>query len=132
MDNTENKSLITQLIQLAKADNKISQAEFQFLISIAGQMGFTGEDLDQILAQKIEFIAPVDEFDRIVQFHRMVLLMNVDLDAHTNELHYVKNMGVRLGLHPSATNEVLHTMNDYPNRLIPAEKLISIFKTYHN
>ncbi len=131
-NNLEQKSLLKQLILLAKADQEIAEAEFQFLMSIAGQLGISIDDLHGILNEDIPCTPSKIEFDRIVQFHRLVLLMNVDLDTHKSELHYVKNAALRLGLHPSATNEILNLMGVYPNKLVPADKLISIFQTYHN
>ena len=131
-ENSENISLLSDLVKLAKSDNTIRQAEFQFLLSIAGQLGVTKKDFKRIFEEYIEFTPPRLELDRIVQFQRLILLMNVDLDVNDEEINYIKDIGMRMGLHPSATNEVLLTMNNYPNKIIPPEKLMEIFRTFHN
>lgn len=131
-EKNERLSLLAELIKLAKADDEIREIEFQFLLSIAAQMGVTKEDFKILFEQYIEFNPPKLEFERIIQFQRLVLLMNVDLDINETELEYIKDLGMRMGLHPMATSEVLKVMHDYPTKVIPPERLISIFKTFHN
>jgi hypothetical protein len=130
--NKEKQNLIQQLIDLAKADNQIKEVEFQFILALAGQMGLTRDELKSLFEKHIEFQPPKEEYERVIQFHRLILLMNVDLDIDKKEIDYIKNLGIRMGLHPSATNEILKIMKDYPNNIVPPEKLISVFKTYQN
>ena len=126
------QNLIYQLIQLAKSDNEMKEVEFQFILALAGQMGLSRDELKRLFEEHIEFNPPKLEFDRIVQFQRLILLMNVDLKIDKKELDYIKNLGIRMGLHPGATNEVLKVMHNYPNNVIPPDKLIEIFRTYQN
>ena len=58
--------------------------------------------------------------------------MNVDSNISEKEIEYIKEAGMKMGLHPEAVAEVLRVMNDYPNRIIPPDHLIQIFKVYHN
>ena len=128
----ENLSLISELIKLAKVDNDVRAMEFQFLLSIASQIGVTKEEFKKLFEQYIEFLPPKLEGDRIVQFHRLVLLMNVDSETNPSEIQYIKEAGMRMGLNPLAIKKVLAEMNNYPNKVIPTERLIEIFKLYHN
>jgi uncharacterized tellurite resistance protein B-like protein len=133
MENNDEKfSLISQLIKLAKADDEIKDIEFSFLLTMATQLGVTKDDFKDLFEKNIEFNAPKMEFQRIVQFQRLILLMNVDSVIDDAEIQYIRDLGIRMGLHPSATNEVLRQMHDYENKVIPPERLIEIFKTYHN
>jgi hypothetical protein len=95
-------------------------------------MGVTKEDFKLLFEQYIAFLPPKLEADRIIQFHRLVLLMNVDAKVSTEELDYIKETGIRMGLNSLATNDVLRLMSDYPNNVIPSEKLIELFGLYHN
>lgn len=130
--NKENLSLISELIKLANTDNDVRDIEFQFLLTIASQIGVTKDDFKTLFEQYIKFMPPKLEGDRIVQFHRLVLLMNVDQDTSPSELRYIREAGIRMGLNPMATDKVLEEMNIYPNKVIPTEKLIEIFKLFHN
>lgn len=128
----EKKSLLAELIKLAKSDQDLRDVEFNFLLSMAAQLGVTKEDFKQLFEEYIAFMPPKMEAERIVQFHRLVLLMNVDQETGADELNYVREAGIRMGLNPMATNEILRIMNDYPNKVVPTERLIEIFKLYHN
>lgn len=128
----ENLSLISELIKLAKAENDIREMEFQFLLTIASQIGVTKDEFKKLFEQYIEFLPPKLEGDRIVQFHRLVLLMNVDNKTSPSELQYIREAGIRMGLNPMATEKVLEEMNLYPNKVVPTERLIEIFKLFHN
>lgn len=127
-----NLSLISELIKLAKVENDVRDIEFNFLLTIASQIGVTKDDFKTLFEQYIKFMPPKLEGERIVQFHRLVLLMNVDMETSPNELIYIRETGIRMGLNPMATDKVLEEMNNYPNKVIPTEKLIDIFKLFHN
>ena len=128
----EKLSLLTELIKLAKCDHKVREQEYRFLLTIAQSLNVSREDFDSLFEKYIEFTPPESEFDRILQFHRLVLLMNVDQETSDSELEFVKDIGIRIGLNPDATNLVLVKMNEYPNKVIPPDKLIEIFKAYYN
>ena len=126
-----NKSILRELIELSKIDG-VNNIEFQFLLTIASQIGVTKADFKVLFEQYIKFLPPVLEVDRIVQFHRLVLLMNVDAETSEKELDYLKTAGIKMGLNSLATEKVLNEMYKYPNKLIPNEKLFEIFQLFHN
>ena len=131
-ENKINKSLLAELIKVAQADNDVRDIEFQFLLTIAAQLGVTVDDFKILFEQYIKFMPPKLEVDRIVQFHLLVLLMNVDLETSHLEIKYIKEAGIRMGLNPLAIEQVLNEMNSFPNKIIPPERLLEIFQLYHN
>jgi uncharacterized tellurite resistance protein B-like protein len=128
----EKLSLLTELIKLAKCDQELRKQEYSFLLTIAQSLDVSKEVFDQLFEQNIKFTPPESEFDRILQFHRLVLLMNIDQETAESELAYMRNIGIRLGLNPIATSKVLDAMDDYPNKIVPPERLIEIFKEHYN
>ncbi len=128
----EKLSLLTELIKLAKADQEVRTSEFEFLYAISKQLDVSDEDFKRLFDEHIEFTPPKNELDRIVQFQRLVLMMNVDQSVSNSEIDHVRNIGMRLGLAPRATDEVLKAMREHENGMLPPEKLIGIFKTFHN
>src|SRR5690606_18538614 len=109
MDNEKNEklSLLAQLVKLARADKEVKQAEYDFLSIIAMQLKITPEEFKTVFEENIEFQPPKLEADRILQFQRLVLLMQVDQSIESEELNHIREMGIRMGLNPSATNKVL-------------------------
>jgi len=128
----EKLSLLTELIKLAKCDHQLREQEYIFLLSIAQSLHVSKEDFDSLFENYIEFTPPESEFERILQFHRLVLLMNVDQESSKSELDFLRDIGIRLGLSSLATERVLTTMDKFPHKVIPPEKLIEIFKGYYN
>ena len=128
----EKLSLLTELIKLARCDQEVREQEYNFLLTIAQSLNVSKEDLDSLFDKYIDFTPPNSEFERILQFHRLVLLMNVDVETSDIEVEFLKDIGIRIGLNPMATNRVLDEMNLYPDKVIPPEKLIEIFKEQYN
>lgn len=128
----EKLSLLTELIKLARCDNNVREQEYDFLLTIAKSLDVGISDFEQLFEEYIEFTPPLTEFERILQFHRLVLLMNIDTETSDSELDFLRDIGIRIGLNPEATEKVLTKMNDYPNKVIPPEKLIAIFKEQYN
>jgi len=130
--NNEKLSLLTELIKMARTDNELRDEEFSFLYAIAQQLEISDEQFKNLFEKYIEFTPPKHELDRIVQFQRLILVMNVDRNVSSEELNHIRNLGIKMGLQPSATNRLLKLMGEYENGVIPPEILIATFKAQHN
>ena len=132
--NTEKEklSLLSDLIAIAKADNEIREAEYELILAVANQLGVDKATLDKLFDTKAERVPLKLESQRILQFHRLVLLMNVDGENHINEMETIHNIGLKMGLNPMAIDQVLKVMYEYPNRVVPPEVLVGIFKAHYN
>jgi uncharacterized protein len=128
----ENVQLVHQLAKFTQVDGETKEMEFEFLLQIAEQLGLTKEDLIELFERNIELTPPKSETDRIVQFYRLSLLMYVDGEVHHDELKALRNAGIKMGLNPSSTEEVIKLIQLYPGKGIAAEKLIQLFQVNHN
>jgi hypothetical protein len=95
-------------------------------------MGVAPADYVRLFNENIDFKPPKLEMDRIVHFQRLVLVMNIDQNVSRTEIKEVQNLGLKMGLHPAAINQVLVEMDNYPNKMLPPKRLIEIFKAHHN
>lgn len=133
MDKYQEKlSLLSDLILLMKADNKMQEKEYDFIYIIASRLGIEEEDVELLFNKEIPFTPPGKESERILQFHRLVLLMNIDNEQHPEEIVKIKELGVRMGLSPFAIDRILQIMNKFEDKIVPPNVLIDIFKTYYN
>ena len=128
----EKLSLLSEMIQFAKADKKIKEQEYHFILAVGSQLGVTKEEIDILVDEQAEKKNLQPESQRILQFHRLVLLMNVDQEISEKEIHKIKDMGLQMGLRPEAVDAVLEKMHEYPNKVIPPAELISIFTRFYN
>lgn len=128
----EKLGLLKQLILIANADGKIKEVEYQLLIGLAANLGVSKEDFEKVFQPGIQVSMPKNLGDRILQFHRMILLMNVDMDPSPSEIEMIRKMGIMLGLNPQAIELVIDEMKSYPNNLIPPDRMVQIFSKYLN
>jgi len=128
----EKLSILSELIQLSKVDNEMQEDEMGFIKVIAEGLGVSNAELEKLFENPTPFDPGTTDGERILQFHRLVLLMNVDRKISDAEMNNVRQAGIKLGLNPIATNEVLQRMYDYPNNVIPPNELIAIFVKHHN
>ena len=128
----EKLSILSEMISLASADKAVKDSEFEFLWGVADQLGVHREDFESLFDSPVPNIIPKTLLSRIIQFHRLVLLINVDRQQTFKEIDKLHNIGLRLGLPPSAIDQVLVLMHQYPDNIIPPDTLIGIFKAHYN
>jgi hypothetical protein len=131
-DKLEKLSLLTELIKLARVDQEVREIEYQFLLAIAAQLKVDPVDFNKLFEEYIDFTPPKDEFNRILQLQRLILLMNVDLESSEKEKLHIKEVAINMGLNFLAVEEVLRRMHEFPNKLIPPDVLIEIFMRNNN
>ncbi|NKI32933.1 TerB family tellurite resistance protein [Croceivirga thetidis] len=128
----EKIGILSQMIAFAQSDHSIKESEYDFIFNVAQTLGVTKKAFDELLGDAPEPVMPKKLGERIVQFHRLLLLMNIDQKQQLSELKKLHEMGFKLGLSPAAIEEVLSEMHKYPNFAIPPKKLIEIFRNHYN
>lgn len=124
----EKHSIISQLAELSKVDGRVTEDEIGLLKRMGNMLGLSDAEIVEIIKNPKPFNPPEGELDRMTQFHRLVLMMNVDGEVSPNEIQYLKLAGVKLGLQADVVEEVLREMVKYPNNVVPPEKLLEIYK----
>lgn len=128
----EKLSILSEMIAFAKVDNLVKDPEYKFLLGVSKQLGVEREAFDKLFEVESEHLIPKTNAERILQFHRLLLLMNIDQAQDEVEIRRLHDMGLGMGLPPSAIDQVLSIMHKYPNNVVPPEVLIDIFKAHYN
>ena len=128
----EKLSILSEMIAFAEVDGVVKQVEYDFLFGVATRLGVDAKTFDLLFEKASKHLILKTEAECILQFHRLVLLMNVDQKQEDIEIIRLHNMGLSMGLPPTAINQVLEVMHLYPNNVVPPEVLIKIFKAHHN
>lgn len=128
----EKLSILTELIKLSRVDKKYRNEEYLFLTMIANTLSVSKQQLDDLFNKYVKYTPPKLEMQRILQFQRLILLANVDMEIDNKETKLIYKAGIKLGLRPESIEKVLAEMKKYERGMIPEEKLIYIFKTHHN
>jgi len=133
MSNHQEKlSLLQDLILLSKLDDKVSFMEENFIYTIASGLGISEIELNQLKENPIPVNFQENEMDRITHLYRLILLMGVDNNRDQKEIQFCKEVGLRMGLNPIATREVIEKIIASETGTLPPNDIIKIFKTYHN
>ncbi|MFD2585823.1 TerB family tellurite resistance protein [Croceitalea marina] len=128
----EKLSILSEMIAFAQVGKTIKQSEYDFLIGVSKKLGVDKKAFEELLHQKVEKKILKSQIDRIVQFHRLLLLMNIDKRQTKTEITRLHNIGLKMGLPPSAIDQVLEVMHKYPDNIVPSKVLIDIFKAHYN
>lgn len=136
INRVEKLSLLSEMIAFAKYDKDIRRIEYNFLLGVAKQLGITREDFEYLLENPVSYTHLKSHSERIVQFHRLVLLMNIEQEYegenYKSGVTKLYNFGLRMGLSHESITKVLYLMDSFPDKIVPPDVLIDIFKTQYN
>ena len=132
INRVEKLSLLSEMIAFAQIDSSIKSIEYKFLLGVAKQLEISQEDFNYLFEHPVTYVHLKSHRERIVQFHRLVLLMNLDHNISDKDLIKLHNFGLRMGLSHESINRVLHVMESFPNKIVPPDFLIEIFKVQYN
>jgi hypothetical protein len=128
INRVEKLSLLSEMIAFAQIDANIKSIEYKFLLGVARQLEICQEDFEYLFNHPVTYVHLKSHSERIVQFHRLVLLMNLDQNIRDKDLVKLHNFGLRMGLSHESINKVLDVMESFPNKIVPPDFLIEIFK----
>ena len=117
---------------MVKADGKIKPSEIQLIQKLAKRLGVSIDEISQLFDSPKPSQPLYSEVDRITHFYRLALVMQVDQETHESEIGALKNFGLKMGIRPIVTDQIIKKMGQYRNGIVPAEELLNIFKIYYN
>ena len=125
-------SLLQDLIALSNVDRNISFIENNFIYTIALSLGVSEVELTQLKNNPVNYNPENKETDRIIQFYRLLLLMNVDQVKTKKEIDFCKETGLKMGLNTTAINTTIEQMLNSETGMMTPNDVIKIFQTHHN
>lgn len=128
----EKLSLLADLIKMAKSDEHLRPIEYDFIKVLALRLGIADNERERLFHEKIAYEPPKLETNRILQFQRLIMMMNIDRNQTEEEMNLIRDLGIKMGLNVKATEQVLVEMNDHENNVLPVERLVEIFQYHHN
>ncbi len=128
----EKLSLLNDMVTLSMVDGTLHNREHQFIKMIADEFNVRNEDLEELFHSNPQKVVIKSEFKRIEQFYRLALLMHSDHHKHEDEVEFLKNIAINLGLNPMAVRRVIEEMDKSPTRMLEPNLLLGIFQEQHN
>lgn len=125
-------NLLAEMIAFSIVDGKLHEREHQFLALIAQELNISQEEFNDLFHQEFKEIPIKSEAQRVLQFYRLALLMHADGVLHEKEAVAIKQIGLDMGLNPSAINRMLQLMVSSNKRIISPAEIFALFKEQHN
>ena len=128
----EKISLLTEMIDFAVIDLELHDKEYDFLFLISKELNIEKEVFLKLFERKNKPLVIKNEFDRILHFYKLALLMHCDGVLHHNETISIHEIGIKMGLNPTGIKRILHLMENNTNKQITPEIVICAFQEQHN
>ena len=125
-------SLLSEMIEFAKIDGELHERELDFLALVARELNIEKPVFIDLFRQQSDIRVIKSEAQRIHQFYRLALLMHVDGNLHRDENIGIRQLGINMGLSPSAMNRILDLMKASPTGMVDAEVIVNAFKEQQN
>lgn len=94
------KNHIMNLVQLAKADGKISKSESGLLIKIGERNGVSAEEVFEMVDSSDDFFykKPENDEQRFDQLYDLVEMMRIDGEVSPKEVAYTTDIAEKMGV----------------------------------
>ena len=125
---TEKKTMLTDLVELAKSDGVVSIPELTYLIWVANKLGVSKSGLMAFVNEKRPSYRKVSLNQRTEQFHRMLNMVFIDGDVADEELGSCKAIAYQIGLEPSKVDVFMKEVKANRSSIPDLEKLKACFR----
>jgi len=125
-------NLLSEMILFAKSNEKLEQPEHTFLLGIAKQLHISAKDFNNLINHPITYNCIKCYSERIIQFYKLVRLMQTENITTRSENFKIYNYGLRMGLNHNAISNVLFLMDRFKDLMIPDDVLLDAFKVQYN
>lgn len=130
----KNKVLLKLLVNMTKADQKIHEGEFSYLIYVCKNLHLDPELIREYAndTEAINEILPQDEQDRMNILYHLLFMMNADSNVNIEEEIKVYQLAFRLGFTEEMTREFISLMKLHKIDDVPLESMLNIIKKHNN
>lgn len=108
------KSHIMNLVQLAKADGKISKSESGLLIKIGERNGVSAEEVFEMVDASDDFFykKPENDEQRFDQLYDLVEMMRIDGEVSSKEVSYTIGIAEKMGIRKAVAWILIQSLVD--------------------
>ncbi len=123
LSSTEKNVILTDLIDLAKADGMVNFSEMTYLVWVSQKLGVGQQELESLMSRQRSDFDMISPDQRLEQFHRLLNMMYVDTQMDTSELEKCRELGYKMGLERSKVDHLLGAVVDTPELIADFEAM---------
>jgi hypothetical protein len=132
LDLKQKISHLRALYHLACADKQLAKAEAVYIRIVAEHLGVDLRLLGELHPEEPVLELPDREYKIYGLFHRLALIIMIDNSASENEKRFCFNLGIKMGLHPNAVNEIIDHAAKHGTAKTTPKEVMAIFRKYLN
>ncbi len=128
------KSLLALFVMMSKSDDDIDDSEKQFIEDMRIRLGISIEELDHIWKNEEDYPLepPKSEKHRMTIMIHLLYLIAIDGVITKEERDLMHEVGLKLAIKPSLTDDLMNTMEEHLNKELPDGLIASIIAKYQN
>lgn len=123
LSSTEKNVILTDLIDLAKADGMVNFSEMTYLLWVSQKLGVGQQELESLMNRQRSDFDMISPDQRLVQFHRLLNMMYVDTQMETSEVEKCRELGYKMGLERSKVDHLLAEVEENPELIADLDKV---------
>lgn len=123
LSSTEKNVILTDLIDLAKADGMFNFSEMTYLLWVSQKLGVGQQQLQSLMNRQRSDFDMISPDQRLEQFHRLLNMMYVDTQMETSEVEKCRELGYKMGLERSKVDHWLAKVEENPELIADLDEV---------
>lgn len=123
LSSTEKNVILTDLIDLAKADGMVNFSEMTYLLWVSQKLGIGQQQLQSLMNGQRSDFDMISPDQRLEQFHRLLNMMYVDTQMETSEVEKCRELGYKMGLERSKVDHLLANVEENPGLIADLDEV---------
>lgn len=128
LSSTEKNVILTDLIDLAKADGMVNFSEMTYLLWVSQKLGVGQQELQSLMNRQRSDFDMISPDQRLEQFHRLLNMMYVDTQIETSEVEKCRELGYKMGLERSKVDHLLTKVEENPELITDLDEVKKHFE----
>lgn len=130
----KNRVLLKLLIHISKADSKIHEGEFAYLVYICKNLNLDPQLIREYagIDENINEILPQSEQDRMNVLYHLLFTMNSDNNVDITEEVKVYQLAFKLGFSEDMTRDFIQLMKQHKIEEMPMNSMLDIIRKHNN
>lgn len=128
LSSTEKNVILTDLVDLAKADGMVNFSEMTYLVWVSQKLGVGQQELEGLMSRQRSDFDMISPDQRLEQFHRLLNMMYVDTQMDTSEQEKCRELGYKMGLERSKVDHLLERVGENPGLIADLDEVKKHFE----
>lgn len=120
---SEKNSILSNLIEIARADGLVNMSEISYIFWTAQQLQMSQQELKSLFEKPARQVSPISMRERVEVFHRCLTMMTMDNDISIGEISTCHKIASDLKLDKTKTENLLQLIPNKEGEMISMDDM---------